>query len=373
MSAEVYLRWEVQDKERLHQQLMKQLAAEREHQAQLFQQMMGELGDIRASIASTKRVSSEQTANPVFNSTHISNVYSTESEDYVSSGYDMDSLSGVGIKTNGRGKTVAVLDWSDTLDSMTHQTDESVKKTSYAKQINQMLAMSVCTTHQELNAKNAFVKYLNQLLADDGLEFEYFKALIDKRFAQLKETIEIPELDRSEEHFEYYALCELLGERRKQIKTADIPTIVLKMKERLLRKNQETFVYQNLKEVLAELNMTIESEMELDGLSGQRVVLPGIDDCSVFMSTDGGGFIFETVAEVDSSREISADKKATIEADAHTICKKHLEVIKRMRERGIILHIDCEAKPNIAKMRKITKKGSRNRGRTGAEAQYIGG
>lgn len=373
MSAEAYLRWEVQDKERLHQQLMKQLAAEREHQAQLFRQMMGELGDIRASIASTKRASDEQTPMSSFSSTRISNVYSTESEEYVSSGYDMGSLSGVDIEADGREKTVVVLDWSDKLDSMTHQTDDSVKKSSYAKQINQMLALSVCTTHQELNAKNAFVKYINQLLADDSLEFDYFKTLIDKRLAQLKEIVEIPVLDGSEERFEYYALCELLGERRKQVKTVDIPALVRKMKERLLKKNQEAFVYQNLKEVLTELNMTIESEMELDGLSGQRVVLPGINDCSVFMSTDGGGFIFETVAEVDSSRELSADKKATIEADAHSICKKHLEVIKRMRERGIILHIDCEAKPNIAKMRKISKKGSRSRGRTGAEAQYIGG
>lgn len=373
MSAEVYLRWEVQDKERLHQQLMKQLAAEREHQEQLFRQMMGELGDIRASIASARRASGEQAGAPVFKSTHISNVYSAESGDYISSGYDTDSLSGVAIETDGRSVTAAVMDWSDALDSMAYQTNESVKKLSYAKQINRMLAMSVCTTHQELHAKNTFVNYLNQLLADDGLEFEYFKTLIDKRFARLKEIVEIPDLDGSEERFAYYALCELLGERRKQVKTADIPAIVYKMKERLLKKNQEAFVYQNLKEVLAELNMTIESEMELGGLSGQRVVLPGIDDCSVFMSADGRGFIFETVAEVDSSREMSADKKASIEADAHTICKKHLEVIERMRERGIILHTDCEAEPDIEKMRKVSKKGSRNRGRTGAEAQHIGG
>lgn len=373
MSAEVYLRWEVQDKERLHQQLMKQLAVEREHQAQLFQQMMRDLGDIRTSITFTKSISGEQVPMTGFSSTKISNVDSMESTDYVSSGYDMDSLSGIHIEADDTGKTVAVLDWSDKLDSLTHETDESVKKNSYAKQINQMLAVSVCTTHHELNAKNAFVKYLNQLLTDDSLEFEFFKVLIDKRFDQLKKIVEIPALNGSEERFEYYALCELLGEHRQQVKTVDIPAIVRKMKQRLIKKNQEAFVYQNLKEVLAELNMKIEAEMELDGLSGQRVILPDVDDCSVFMSTDGGGFIFETLAEVDSSREMSSDKKASIEADAHKICKKHLEVIRKMRERGIILHIDSEASPNAEKMRKVIKRESRYKGRTGAVAQYIGG
>ena len=78
--------------------------------------------------------------------------------------------------------------------------------------------------------------------------------------------------------------------------------------------------------------MSVVDEMKLDGLLGHKVVDETLSDCSIFMSMDGGGIIFETVAEMDNPNSLSSDKKAMIEESAHKVCQKHLMVIRKMQE-----------------------------------------
>ena len=373
MSSEMYVRWEVESKERLHRELMQQLAAERERQAQLFSQMKGDLSAIRASLSDTKAFIAKGAPSVQTVKTRVSNVVDINTGEMVSAGYDMESLEAIQIETDSLGKTLVALDWSDKLEALAQCSSDYAKKIEYVKQMNSVLECAICNTTEAKEAKNSFVRYVNGLLADEDLDFSYFTELVDTRMTQLRESLDFIPIAGSAELFEYYALCEILGEPRQNLSGADLKRMIQKMTTQLFEKKKEEFVYRNLKEVFEELNLSIDSEIELDGMNGQRIVLPGIDDCALFMSSDNEGFIFETVAEVDTTRELSSNQKASIQESAQKICKKHLEIIERMKKRGILLHIDCEEKPNVSRMRKINKASTHQRVKTGAEVRYIGG
>ena len=269
---------------------------------------------------------------------------------------------------------MAVIDWSNLLDAFEAETSDKVKKLTYAQEINAQLATAVLESEDDVKARNSFVSYLNELLNDNELDYEYFKELVARRFDSLKKKIEMFEpADATDELFEYYALSELLDIKPKKIKKESIKTESKKLLERYTEKKKEDYVYQNLVEVFEELNMSVVDEMELDGLLGHKVVDETLSDCSIFMSMDGGGIIFETVAETDNPDSLSSDKKAMIEESAHKVCQKHLMVIRKMQERGIFLRIECEEKPNAEKMRKVRKNNSRKISRGKKQEQYIGG
>ena len=143
------------------------------------------------------------------------------------------------------------------------------------------------------------------------------------------------------------------------------------MSDQLFQKKKEDFVYQNLKEVFAELNLTMTDEV--DNILGQRLVDSEISNCAIYMSTDSSGIIFETVGEVETSGSLSANQKAVVEESARKMCQKHLEVIRRMRDRGILLHVECETKPKAENMKIVRKKATQKRGTQSGAVQYIGG
>ncbi len=374
MSSEMYIRWEVQNLENLHRQLKIQLEKEREHQAELFRQMAGDISNITGLINAAKNDASKSCSIPTVRTEHLGNITDYETDEIVSSGFS-DGIENLRVESSQSDKrNLVVIDWSKMLDAFEAETSDKVKKLSYAQNISAQLATAILDNDEDIKTQNEFVSYLNELLNDDELDFEYFKKLIDRRFASLKKTITMldPE-DVTEELFEYYALCELLGEKPKKIKKENIKTESLKLMARYTEKKKEDYVYQNLMEVFAELNMTVVDEMELDGLLGHKVVDETLPDCSIFMSMDGGGIVFETVAEVESPDSLSSDKKAVIEETAHKVCQKHLLVIKKMQERGIFLRIECDEKPKAERIRKIKKNSSRKMARGKKQEQVIGG
>jgi len=374
MSSEMYIRWEVQNLENLHRQLKIQLEKEREHQAELFRQMTGSIGSITGKINAAKSDANSAGDAPTVRKEKVGNISDYDTDEVVSTGVSA-GLENVQVESgNSDKRSLVVIDWSNLLDAFEAETSDKVKKLTYAQEISAQLATAVLESDDDIKAQNEFVSYLNELLNDDELDYEYFKDLIDRRFGSLKKKISMlePE-DVTEELFEYYALCELLGEKPKKIKKENIKAESKRLLERYTEKKKEDYVYQNLMEVFAELNMSVVDEMELDGLLGHRVVDESLPDCSIFMSMDGEGIVFETVAEVENPDSLSSDKKAMMEESAHKVCQKHLMVIRKMQERGIFLRIECEEKPKAERMRKIKKSNSRKIARGKKQEQYIGG
>ena len=370
----MYVRWEVQSAENLHRQLKIQLEKERAHQAELFRQMAGDIGNITNLINAAKVEASSTTSAPVARKERAGSVNDHETDEIVTSGMS-EKIEDIKIEAGKSDKrSLAVIDWSNLLDVFEAETSDKVKKITYAQSISAQLATSVLETEEDIKAQNDFVTYLNELLTDEELDYDYFKTLIDGRFASLKKKIALlePE-DITEELFEYYALCELTGTKPKKLKKESLKAENQKLLQQYTDKKKEDYVYQNLMEVFAELDMSVVDEMELDGLLGHKVVDAALPDFSIFMSLDSGGIVFETVAEVESTDSISSDKNALIEESAHKICQKHLMVIRKMQERGISLRIECEEKPKAERIRKIKKNNSRRVARGKKQEQQIGG
>ena len=149
------------------------------------------------------------------------------------------------------------------------------------------------------------MSYLNDLLNDNELDYEYFHSLVDRRFEQLRSAIDatLPESE-DDELFEYYALCEMLGLKPQQVKESELKKSIKILSDQLFQKKKEDFVYQNLKEVFAELNLAMTDEV--DNILGQRLVDSEISNCAIYMSTDSSGIIFETVGEVETDGSLSA-------------------------------------------------------------------
>lgn len=376
MSSEVYIRWQVRNLENLHRQLQQQLAIERQQQAELFKAMQGNVNSLRTQIVEVLNASSKTEQRQNIRKTKMSNIYDNDTDDISSNGFKEAEFLKLEIKCeeNGNTKKLATIDWSEKLEELEDEVSDRVRILSYIKSIEAQLDNAVVISEQDKEAKNAFVAYLNNLMSDEELEFDYFELLVEKRFSQLKKSLEFvdPEAENSE-LFEYYALCKMLSIEPKQMSKTEMQLEIQKMTVKLLQKKKEEFVFRNLKEVFQELNLNIEDEIELDGLVGNKIKDDNISDCSIFMSADGDGIIFETVAEVDDENTLSANRKALIEESAYKVCQKHMEVIRRMRERGIYFQIECEEKPKAERIRKIKKRHNQHHQKQKGKELYIGG
>ena len=374
MSSELYVRWEVENRERLHQQLKERLDLERQRQADLLRSISSAIGSITSKINSAKNSAVTSSADPVVSKERLGNVSDYDTGEVVTSGFS-SSIEDVTVQSgDGSARQLLVIDWSNLLDSFEAETSDKVKKLTYAQQISIQLATAILETDDQVKAHNDFVAYLNSLLRDEELDFEYFKDLVDRRVQSLKTKIDFLEPDEiSEDLFEYYALCELLGVKRRHVSKDNLKKECQYLFEQYAEKQKEQYVYQNLMEVFEELHMSVVDEMVLDGLSGHKVVDETLPDFSIFMSMDGGGIVFETVAEVDSSESLSSDKKAVIEESAQKVCQKHLQVIKKMQERGIYLKVECETKPKAERIRKVRTNKAKKTQRSRKQEQFIGG
>jgi hypothetical protein len=374
MSSELYVRWEVENRERLHQQLKERLDLERQRQADLLRSISSAIGSITSKINSAKNSAVSSSADPVVSKERLGNVSDYDTGEVVTSGFS-SSIEDTTVQSgDGSARQLLVIDWSNLLDSFEAETSDKVKKLTYAQQISSQLASAILETDDQVKAHNDFVAYLNSLLRDEELDFEYFKNLVDRRMQSLKTKIDFLEPEEiTEDLFEYYALCELLGVKRRHVSKDNLKKECRYLFEQYAEKQKEQYVYQNLMEVFEELHMSVVDEMVLDGLSGHKVVDETLPDFSIFMSMDGGGIVFETVAEVDSNEILSSDKKAVIEESAQKVCQKHLQVIKKMQERGIYLKVECETKPKAERIRKVRTNKAKKTQRSRKQEQFIGG
>ena len=252
MSSEMFIRWNVQNLENIHRQLKIQLEKEREHQAELFRQMTENIGNITGKINAAKTTAASIKNASVTRTERVSNVKDYDTNEIISTGLS-EELENVSVATeNSDKRSLVVIDWSDFLDAFDAETSDKVKKLTYVQEINAQLNTAVFESEDDVEVRNGFVSYLNELLSDDELDYEYFKELIERRFDLLKKKIAMLEADdATDELFEYFALCGLLGIKPEKIKKERIKAENKKLLERYTEKKKEDFVYQNLIEVFA--------------------------------------------------------------------------------------------------------------------------
>lgn len=303
-------------------------------------------------------------------SEHFSNIFNYETNDITASGFSELSTGSISVSSgDGSRRELVSVDLSGLLDGFEPESDKG-RKIEYVWDIQQRFESAAIVERDDVSMYNDFITYLNSLIVDDELDFDYFKALVEPRVASLESKLEFYD---AETLYHYRALCSLLGLKPEKVRKSRMQAEIDRLTAALASRRNAEYVYNNLKEVFAELDMSIADEMELDGLAGHRVEDSGIADCAVFMSMDGEGIVFETVAETEEGGRLSADKKAKIEENANKVCEKHRMVIEKMRERGVELNIEAETKPKAERIRTVQRKAARKNVRNRVQERYIGG
>jgi len=376
LSSEVYARVRIKSQEELHQQLVQELEIERLRQAELFNQMMKDIKAMKSQIENTKKKDSQagESVSKGQNTVRISNVSNVATGEKVITGFDESKIEDT-HQISAQGVPVQKLLEIDLSEEILLANDHSdkTKKAKHAQVIYEKIAQVPFSTEEELEKRNQFVKYINSLLADETLDFAYFKTLIDKRFEQLASEVDLSDAsNESPAYFQYLAICKLLGVKPEKIARKELAIQTKKLTEQLFEKKKDKYVLDCLKEVFAELGMHIEEEIELDGIAGQKVVDSEIDNCVIFMSQDQGGLLFETIAENDGSTPLSSDQKARMVESANKICKKHHKIIELLKRYGIVMSIECEEKPSAETMRSIKKNNKGKARKTKAAERKMG-
>lgn len=360
MSSEVYQSVQLQHERQMHENLMQQLNQERQRQKEQYRTLMNDVNSIKSQIEQTKKQASGQTL-PAVTTTKLSGIHNTESREVTVYGFDENAFNAVNIKSvdDRRGELKAI-DYSSVFQGYPASLTDYEQKQNYILMVNEELSkLDVGKAEQ----KNQLVSFVNQLLCDDNIDFEYFKVLVDHRMELLHASSVNLDAD-NDDWFEYLALCGMLHMKPEEIKKEKLQDMNQKLLKKLSKEKENEFVSQNLKEVFEELHMQIVGELQLDGLEGQHIVNEDDTGCSVFMSQDSEGVIFETMVEADSET-MSADRKARIEESAVKMCEKHKLIIAKMKERGIILTTEYEKRPKAEQIRTVDclKRRSGSRGR----------
>ncbi len=367
MSSEIYYTVEV-DKHVLHRQLMLQLEQERARQDAYLQSVSRQASSIREQIRNARDSSQNQKAMPAAG-IKMSNIHKYDSQEKSFTGFsDEELLSGTDIVNTAEEKDgIQPIDLSRIIEDIEHESDQ-MKKEAYIRQISEQLAGAAVQTSEAREEKNKFVAYLNKLLQDTELDFAYFKTLVEQRYEPLRALLTLdkqPEV--SGDRATYYALCAMLQMQTENVETSALAALNEKLLNLLMERRKNEYVSNTIKEVFEELGMTVTGEIELAGLPGDLVAVDGEPACSIFMSRDKRGILFETVASDEAS-------PAVIEESANRICKKHLEIVRRLRERGILINVSCAVPPKAAQIKKLNMAESRSKVRRKKEKElYIGG
>jgi hypothetical protein len=372
MSSEVYVQWKVIDVEQINRMRIQQIAEERKQQAESLQKLMLSVDELKGLISQTRKKEVCQTdTNPII--TRLSNITSTPSDEISSYGTKSVDVNNIKISDENDQDPYELvsIDWVKYVNGFEDKTSERAMKIEYVETICAKLMQVLIKNSEGHLVWNQFVSYTNGLIADEKIELDYFKILIDSRFQILLSQMETHMANDEEEHFEYLALCQLLDIPPQEYKEIDIISKIKELTKQLQLKLEEEYVYKNLKEVFCELGLEIVDEMKVDGLNGQKIVVPDTDNCSVFMSLNGSSILFETFAETESQNSLSSDQSLMIEQEANRICSVHQEVARRMKKRGILLSVVELVHPEAKKMRRVIKKSS-NRNLTYGKAKLHG-
>lgn len=354
MSSESYVRWELQRKEALRKAMEEEKRRNMERMAQL-KGLSRELDDLGAWL-STK----DATDTPrQYESETLSNVYDVAQDTISEVAVDTQGLyqaKGIKSQTSEQGE---ILDWSAQLLRYEVANAADTKKNLYAQGLSAQLSAMVQGKTAAVALCKEFDAYQKKLLEDTQLDMSYFEFLLHQRFVQLKKTMAETMETNTQDQLEYQVLCQLLDMKPQPWTPAQRSAEIKRLNEELFQRRQEAYVYQQLKEVFAQLNLTMTGEE--DSVLGVKIVDDTLDNCALYMSADSQGFLFETVGEVAYAGSISQNQRALVETSARTICKKHLEVIRLMAERGILLTVDCETEPDGAAMQMRRKRAETSR------------
>lgn len=369
MSSEMYVRWNIRNMENIHQRLKEQLEKERQHQIEQIKNATDQIFSINRMVENAKSEAKKSDNMRLLKTEKGGTSYDCDTEETFSSGYNSD-IENISVVSNSTKKESAVLDWSESLEEFEEKTSDSIKKVAYSKNVIAQINRGALFTKEDIELYDDLIQYLDNLLADSSLDFDYFKDLVDGKLSSLKRLMTASS-QNNDELYTYYAICQLLGIAPSANATTDLAKENKRLYSALIDKKKELYVYENLLEVFEELNLEISGDMELDGLLGKQVTDKTIDDCQIFMSIDGDGIVLETFTEVSQNETLSSNQKAHIEESANTICKKHLMVIEKMRERGIDFSIDCDVKPNAESMRKTTSSVLRRKKKQNTEKKLF--
>jgi hypothetical protein len=272
-----------------------------------------------------------------------------------------------------KGVKLSAIDISSTLE-MSVEDETMIEKKAYIEHINTQLMLATVYDEEERKLKNDFVKYVNSLIADDFLEWNYFKSLVDIRFDELRKKLKIEEVSfDNEETVQYYSLCNLLNVKPEALSGKNQKEEVERLMELYSIKKKEEYIAKSFEEVFEEMGIEISETTSLDGLSGNFLTAEDIPECSIFMSKDKRGILFETVAENVPEKGMSNNQKAKIEEAAARFCDCHQEIIRRMKVRGIDISIEYCTEPKIENIHKRTDIIDKRILKKKAQERHIGG
>lgn len=357
--SESYVLTEVEQKQQLLQQMQNRFNREREIQKEQLRQTMMM---VAAAAAAVKKAYESRESSKQATSTRLSGLENVASADRTVTGFDDSFIKEQNSNTNTaevQQISIRAFDFSGTTGKLL--VTNAQKKETYADSLFAQLSIAVPLEAEDAMRMGKFSAYVRELLEDQNTSADYFVQLVEARWQDLLTHIEFldPENDPTIE--EYNTLCALVGEKKRMLKKDGRKSEIKRLQKKYEKQAERDYVYQNLTEVFEELGMQIGDEMVLDGVGGCQVLDNEISNCSVFMSSDGDGILFEPIVETETKGQMSADERHRVEESTLKICAKQKEVRRKMAERGILVHVYSEATPSADMVRRVKRSGGQRR------------
>lgn len=231
------------------------------------------------------------------------------------------------------------------------QSPAAVRKSEALKHALERLAGGFPAHEAAHEALRAFLNFAEQAVSDDALDPVFYERSLDARLHSLMPMLRFLSPEEAEAEADYLGLCRLLGVEPAPLDSAARAARIQEMNAELLRRREDAYIADALKESLAELGMEVVGSEVLDGLSGVRLVDPDAPNMAVFMSLEGDGLLLETIAIDEGADTPDQEQLALREAGAKRMCQQHRRLIELMRQKGVILRADGLNEPDAARMR----------------------
>lgn len=368
--SESYVMTEVQQKQLLLRQMQEQFDRERESQrAQLAQIMRS----VAAANEAIKRANESGIATSSVTTTRLAGIEDHAPISQTVTGFDdsfMSEPKSLEHDSNQPVVSIKAIDFSKTTGKKI--LTESEKKENFAKSVLSQLSVAVPLNADDALLMGKFNAYVQNLLDDPSLEAETFIQMVGERWGDLLPHVEFLDPANDPTIEEYYTLCSLAGEKSQMLKRESRKREIQRLRRKYEKQFERDYVYQNLVEVFEELGMHIGDELVLEGIDGRQLFDDEISNCSVFMSSDGDGILFEPIVETGADGSMSQDERYRAEESALKLCAKQEEVRRLMAERGILIHVYSEEKPSVERMKKVKRSASKRKSEMKQAAMNMG-
>lgn len=285
-------------------------------------------------IAATKKQLEDTSNNTAFGGVSFSNIDVTVAQsDEGMSGLEKASVSTASFFSEKQ--NLSALDYSSILSTVSINNNQLIDRLSaLLTRIDErpILRKEDKKEHERL------ISGIHKMMLDKKMDIEDTINLTEMRvrsFLSSDSACSARDVKRFEElRLEYRALCSMLEETEKPLLLDELELSVPRMEATLLKHEEDGYILHAIEESMDAIGFRMQESCSLEKKEGVLYVVDNSPLCDVFVSQDGGGFLFETIV---NSEEESLNRRNQVEENARSICSKYNLLEEEVAKRGVIL------------------------------------